>query len=277
MAWKHFLDKWSTVSRPWEQGSEPLEIRQAILDEVASKVTAAGPGKRIFPYGKVCVQVVVADDEERARFEAAVEEAWDLEQGIRERLTERGAVPPARLVVEIELVPEGGEAFGGRRYRIVYEREPGGGKAAGGTARGERQEAAPPAERPALELAVVRGRAQEAAYRFTEPRILLGRMEEVLDEAGRVKRRNDVAFVDGTGEGGERGDSDEINRTVSREHARITWDEDERCFWLRAEAQGVRIFRGGDPIEVSRHDRRGVRLVAGDEIYLGRASVRVRW
>lgn len=257
MALKDFLDKWSTVARPWEQGTEPIEIREAILAEAAGQVTAAGPGKRIFPYGRVKVHLLVEGPEERARFEAAVEQAWNLEEALRERLLERGATPPRGLAVEVEITEEGGEAFAGRRYRLTYDRA-----------------AAPVPEKPApsrpvLELVVARGKAAEEAYRFTAERVLLGRLAEVLDEAGRVKRRNDVAFLD------EVGEADEINRTVSREHARIGWDEEAKCFWLRAEAQGVRIFRGGDPIEVSRHDRRGVRVMAGDEIYLGRACLKV--
>jgi predicted component of type VI protein secretion system len=69
----------------------------------------------------------------------------------------------------------------------------------------------------------------------------------------------------------------EINSTVSREHARITWDAASDGYWLRAEqnASGTRIYRGGKIIVASAHDRRGARLQAGDEIYLGRACVKV--
>jgi len=82
-----------------------------------------------------------------------------------------------------------------------------------------------------------------------------------------VKRRNDIAFLE---EG-------ELNQTVSREHARIAWDPETQAFWLRDEgsASGTLLLRSGRSIEVSRHDRRGVRLQSGDEVYLGRAAVRV--
>ncbi|HTQ78519.1 MAG TPA: FHA domain-containing protein, partial [Thermoanaerobaculia bacterium] len=84
---------------------------------------------------------------------------------------------------------------------------------------------------------------------------------------GRVKRRNDVAFLE----------EDDLSQTVSREHARIAWDPESGAFWLRDEgsASGTLLFRAGRSIEVSRHDRRGVKLEDGDEIYLGRAAVRV--
>ena len=65
--------------------------------------------------------------------------------------------------------------------------------------------------------------------------------------------------------------------TVSREHARIAWDPESDAYWLRDEgsASGTLLFRAGRSIEVSRHDRRGVRLESGDEVYLGRAAVKV--
>jgi hypothetical protein len=121
--------------------------------------------------------------------------------------------------------------------------------------------------RPLLRLAVLKGKAVREAYSCDADRLYLGRLEEVLDGAGRVRRRNDVAFL-------EEGD---LNQTVSREHARIAWEPESRAFWLRDEgsSSGTVIFRAGRSIEVSRHDRRGVRLETGDEVYLGRAALRV--
>jgi pSer/pThr/pTyr-binding forkhead associated (FHA) protein len=114
---------------------------------------------------------------------------------------------------------------------------------------------------------VLKGKAVKDAYELDLDRVYLGRLEEVLDAAGRVKRRNDVAFLE---EG-------EASQTVSREHARIAWDAESHAFWLRDEgsASGTLLLRDGRAIEVSRHDRRGVKLESGDEVYLGRAAVRV--
>ena len=121
--------------------------------------------------------------------------------------------------------------------------------------------------RPLLRLAVLKGKAVREAYSCDADRLYLGRLEEVVDGAGRVRRRNDIAFL-------EEGD---LNQTVSREHARIAWEPESRAFWLRDEgsSSGTVIFRAGRSIEVSRHDRRGVRLETGDEVYLGRAALRV--
>jgi pSer/pThr/pTyr-binding forkhead associated (FHA) protein len=90
---------------------------------------------------------------------------------------------------------------------------------------------------------------------------------EVLDADGRVKHKNDVAFLE---EG-------EVSPTVSREHARIVWDEAEGEYRLRDDgsASGTRLLREGRSLEVSGHDRRGVRLRSGDQLYFGRASVKV--
>ena len=127
--------------------------------------------------------------------------------------------------------------------------------------------AAAGAGRPTLELTVLKGTATQRVYVHEGPRVHLGRLEEVVDPDGRVRRRNDVAFLE----------AGEINSTVSREHARIAWDAESGGYWLRAEqnASGTRIYRGGRTIDVSAHDRRGVRLQPGDEIYLGRAAVKV--
>lgn len=241
-------------SRPWEMGTEPMEVRRAVLDEIDGHVVAAGGGRRVFPYNHVRVQLLVGSAEERSMLEGVVREGWDLEGEVRRRMREHGAELPAGFTLEIGYAEETGPEFGGRRYHVTYERT-------------EEEPAPDAAERPILELTVTKGKATRQVYDFTSERVYLGRMEEVIDGEGRVRRRNDVAFLE---EG-------EVNQTVSREQARITWDDATRGYWLRAEpgASATRIFRDGRAIEVSRQDRRGVRLQAGDEVYLGRACLKV--
>jgi len=114
---------------------------------------------------------------------------------------------------------------------------------------------------------VLKGTAGQHVYSFNGPdRLNLGRLDDVFDDEGRVRRRNDVAFHE---EG-------EVNATVSREQARIVWDDEIKAYRLRAEpgASATRILRDGRSIDVSAQDRRGVRLHSGDEIYLGRACVK---
>ncbi len=109
---------------------------------------------------------------------------------------------------------------------------------------------------------MLKGTATKKAYAFTEPTILLGRTPEVSDSNGRI-RRNHVAF-------------DDENATVSRAHAKLTYDKVRREYRLldNGSARGTRIVRGATTIPVLR-DPRGVRIQSGDEIQLGDASVRV--
>ena len=240
--------------KPWMKGTSPLEIRRAILDEVESRVIAVGGGKRLFPFNRLRIHLLAPEPQVRTELEAVVREGWNLKQEIAARLRERDCPVPADLEVEVAFDETAGPAFGDRRFWVEYAKA----------------EAAPPepvAAKPTLEITVLKGAATQRVYELAGDRIYLGRLEEVTDSDGRVRRRNDVAFRE---EG-------EINHTVSREHARIAWDGATNGFWLRAEqnASGTRIYRGGKAIDVSAHDRRGVRLQAGDEVHLGRAVVKV--
>lgn len=257
-----FLGKVRHWIKPWMAGSEPMEIRRGILEDVGTRIVAVGGGKRVFPFNRVTVHLRADDPEERVALEAVVSEGWDLARDIPERLSELDARAPSDLEVTAR-IEEGADAeseFGERRFRVTYER------AESVAAPTPETTAAPAgAVRPTLELTVLQGTATQKVFSSTADRVYIGRLREVLDPEGRVKRRNDVAFLD---EG-------EINQTVSREHARILWDGETRSFWLRAEQKGTRVFRDSRTIEVSPQDRRGVRLQPGDEVYVGRACLKV--
>ena len=291
MSMERIFDKLRQWRRPWTSGTEPLEIHRALLEDIEAQSVAVGGGRRIFPFDRVEVTLLAASPEEKARLEAIAAAAWDLAREVEQRLKAGGVEIPAGLAIPIQVTTEGdpesggpdsggpafgGPTFGNRRYALAFRslgRETentgqppaavGRQAAAGGT------EATPPPRdaRPHLHVAVLKGQATRDSFDLDADRIYLGRLDEVLDTAGRVKRRNDVAFLE---EG-------ECNQTVSREHARIVWDPESRSYWLRDEgsASGTLLFRAGRSIEVSRHDRRGVRLADGDEIYLGRAAVKV--
>lgn len=251
------IGKMRAFLKPWMKGTSPLEIRRAVLDDAESRIVAVGEGKRIFPYNRLTVHLLATDPQERAALEAAARHGWDLEREIAARLQERGCPVPPGFKVDVAFDDEPRPDLGERRFWIEYaETEP-----------PPIAAVAAPQTRPTLELTVLKGNATQRVYELDEPRIFLGRLEEVVDADNRVRRRNQVAFRE---EG-------EINSTVSREHARITWDDASGGYWLRAEqnASGTRIIRAGKTIDVSAHDRRGVRLQAGDEIYLGRACVKV--
>ncbi len=256
MTFERIVEKLRHWGRPWVAGTEPIEIHRAILEELESQVVAAGGGRRVFPFATVEVRLLAAGAEQRARLEAVVQEGWELERELRERLAPRDVRVPAGLAIGVSVTEEDGPEFGGRRYAISCRKADELGSE-GTVLRG----------RPGLRFTILKGKTARETYDLTADRVYLGRLEEVLDAVGRVKRRNDIAFLE---EG-------EVNQTVSREHARIAWDAEIGAFRVRDEgsASGTRLFRDGRPIEVSGHDRQGVRLQSGDEIYLGRAAVRV--
>lgn len=252
----NLMDKLRGWMRPWTTGTEPMELRRAILDDVESRVVSAGAGKRIFPYNRLEVRLLAAGPREREELEAVAREVWNLRQEITDRLRDHGSSVPPGLEVEVTVTEQPAPELGERHWHVSYLRAEGG------------STAAPSRRRPTLVLTILQGQAAQRVYEFdSSDKINLGRLSEVMDEDGRVARRNDVAFQ-------EEGD---INRTVSREQARIVWDAQSSEYRLRAEpgASGTRILRDGKTIDVSSHDRRGVRLFPGDEIYLGKASLKV--
>jgi hypothetical protein len=252
------MDKLRHWGRPWAAGTEPVEIHRALLEDVDSQVVAVGGGRRVFPFDRVEVKLLATSPEEKTRLEAIAQNGWNLESEIRDRLKAQGVRVPEGLTVPVVVTEERAPEFGERRYALGFRKAA---AAAGPDAPPRR------AVRPPLHLTIVKGKAVQEAYDFDAERIYLGRLEEVLDVAGRVKRRNDVAFLE----------DEDLSQTVSREHARIGWEAESGAFWLRDEgsASGTLLFRAGRSIEVSRHDRRGVKIEDGDEVYLGRAVVRV--
>jgi hypothetical protein len=116
-------------------------------------------------------------------------------------------------------------------------------------------------------LVVMRGKAAMETYALDKPRTNIGRMQELTDSEQRVVRRNDVVFDEG---------EDEANATVSRAHAHIRLETPAGEYRICDDESeyGTRIFREGKSIEVPAGNRRGERLRAGDEVYLGRACVR---
>ena len=251
----NWMDKLRGLVKPWTTGTEPMELRRAVLDDVESKIVTAGGGKRVFPFNRLEVRLLADNPEQREALEAIVREAWDLRHEVADRLRESGSAAPPGMEVDVQVTEEARPDFGDRHWHVVYHRSEG-------------AAAAGPGRRPTLVLTITQGRAKQVVYSFdSNDRITLGRLDEVLDEDGRVKRRNDVAFVE---EG-------EVNRTVSREQARILWDIESAEYRLRTEpgASGTRILRDGRTIDVSAQDRRGVRLLAGDEVYLGKACLKV--
>jgi predicted component of type VI protein secretion system len=100
-------------------------------------------------------------------------------------------------------------------------------------------------------------------------RIDLGRCAEVRDSRHRLIRTNHVAFLERSGD---------VNQSVSRRHAHISYEAAATCFRVHDDGSehGTGVVRRGRTLAVPRGTR-GVRLESGDEIVLGEARVRVRF
>jgi hypothetical protein len=115
-------------------------------------------------------------------------------------------------------------------------------------------------------LIVRQGVANATEVPIDRARIHIGRDIDVYRNGG-MHRRNDLAFIE----------DNDVNRSVSREHAHIDHDRvsgEYRLFndrwYARGGDCGTRIVRHGVSLEVHR-DSRGAKLQPGDEIHLGRA------
>ena len=236
--------RWTERMFGTAQSDDLVIVHRAILEDIESKVQVVARGRRVFPFAQVLVTLVGADSERRALLQGAFGER--LPADIREMLESGACELPRGFSVEVRTAASGEGA-----YEIDY------------------QAAAPkPAVAAPLEpgrITVLKGKAERSEYQLDRARTNLGRMAELTDADHRVVRRNDVVFEEG---------ADEVNATVSRRHAHIRMEEGEYRLCDDGSEFGTRIFRDGRSIEVPAGDRRGERLRPGDEIYLGRATMR---
>jgi len=236
---------------PPESDASPLEICQAVLEEIEQKVQPLGRGRRVFPYRRIRIRIC-SSGVDRPAIEAA---CADLDRRIEERLTELRCDTQPSLDVEVAALdaapadwpPE-------RRFAIDYHRD------------GETRTATLQSP-PQLHVVVVKGAATERTFTFTESTVAIGRTGEPTDDLGRM-RRNRVAFTDVR---------DGITETVGRAHARLRFDAASSSYLLfdDGSSNGTAIVRDGTTIPVPRLDPRGVRVRSGDEIQVGRAVMRI--
>lgn len=227
------------------ESNELLLVHRGILEEVAGKVQIVARGERIFPYPHVAITLISADPDRRAVYQSAFGDEGRLEKDIRDTLEGAGCQIPRGFALAIETAETGDGPF-----EIAYSSERKAEPAAAAAAPGK--------------LIVVKGKAAHNEYTLDKARTNLGRLDELTDAEQRVIRRNDVVFEEG----------DEVNATVSRKHAHIRLDAGEYRICDDGSEYGTRVFRDGRSIEVPAGNRRGEKLRAGDEIYLGRACVR---
>jgi hypothetical protein len=234
--------------------AKPLEIREAMLEDIERQVTPLGGGRRVFPFARIVARVV-APAASRGSREATFN---DFDARVRARFAELRCEAPSNLDVRVTVLkktPADWET--GRIFAVDYHAPP------DPVTRGAS------AARPVLQVTVLAGAATQPAYTIESPTVLVGRGVEPVDRAGRV-RRNHVSFAEDN--------TDAAAETVGRAHARFTWDTaaGEYRVFDEGSSNGTHVHRGGTSIAVPPRDPRGVRVRSGDEIQFGRARVRIK-
>ena len=231
--------------------SEAIELYRAALDQVAARASVGKRGSRVFPFDRIRLELEAAGPERRALLEALFSPEQMLAD-VRSSLVETGVEAPDELAVTVEY-PENPVV----EMRVICEKAP------------EPQAPPPAPETPLvpMRLITVTGASSQPDFLADRPHINLGRVHEVLDAMGRTVRRNDLTFAEG---------ADDITATVSRAHAHLQFDgaSGDWRIYDDGSSVGTVIFRDGKRIDVPPHAARGVRLLPGDEIYLGQARLR---
>ena len=238
-----------------EDAPEPLEVRRAILEEIASRTDNLARGKLSFGYSQVNVRILLPEPERRRSYELMFLEANSLTRDIKNDFVERKVDYPTRLKVEVELVDSLPPGVSDRGFDLSFS-NPLGSPASQNTMQ--------------VRLTLLVGNAENYEYCFNKPRINLGRLAEVLDSDLRTVRRNDLPLDD---------DSTAINSTVSRTHAHLEFDPEASRFRLfdDGSAHGTTVIRDGSVISVPQGNSKGVPLQPGDEIILGKVRIRFEY
>ena len=235
---------------------ELAEIRLALLDEVKARSHRVS-GRDVFPFNVVRIRLLGVPAGQSKVFSGKFFAEFcrgELTAG----LSKSGCRYPADLEVEVETTPA---LPGPKEHWLVVEAE------------SREAPEAPPIKIQSAKLVVAKGRANVDELPLTKARTNIGRTVDVFRSDG-PSRRNDLAFDE----------SNEFSKTVSREHAHVTYSRQTgefRIFNDRAYqpgpgasgACGLWIIRDGLSHEVHRGVR-GVRLEPGDEINLGRAVLK---
>ena len=246
------------ASRISKDAPELAEIRLAVLDAVKSKSHRAG-GKSVFPFNLIRIHLRGVPDAQSPVFQGDFLAKYFSEE-IKSGLARASYRFPEDFELEIHSTPKLPEP--GEEWLWVE------------TAAQETRERQVSAQtRKPARLVVMQGAANQSEIGVTKARTNIGRTMDVYRVDG-PSRRNDLAFTE----------DNEINRTVSREHAHILYSKktgEYRLFndrWRKAGNKsdpgcGVWIIRDGISQAVH-HNTRGTALKAGDEIHLGRAVIR---
>lgn len=238
---------------PLAADATPLEISQAVVDDIERKLQPVGRGRRIFPYSRVAVRIRQANGD-RAALEAAFAGIGDR---IRERFAELQCETPPSLEVKVILLRKRPQDWPADKHYAIEYAAPA--ESAGASAAA--------ASMPSMNISIVKGAATRKAYSFNEATISIGRTPDPTGDPA-AARRNRVAFLD---------TADGVTETVGRAHAHFRYDPRSREYRLfdDGSSNGTTIVRNGAAIPVPSRDPRGVRVCSGDEVQVGRAVLRI--
>lgn len=251
-----FLEKWGRtlfeaplagIPNP-DEPPELAEIRLAVLDQIREKSYRSG-GKKVFPFDLLRVRLRGVEETRCAVYAGRFFRKY-LEQEVRNALVHTACRYPEGLRVEVHVtagLPQRGENW--LRVETGQQEQ----TTTGMTAR----------------LVVCEGDANVTEISLDKARTNIGRAMDVMRSEG-LHRRNDLVFAADT----------EVNRSVSREHAHISFDNasgeyrlfNDRWYALGGHDCGTWIVRDGMSLEVHRNTR-GTKLEPGDEIHFGLAVV----
>lgn len=227
---------------------EPLELKQQILEALEAKITPIGGGRRIFPYPRLTIELYAPAEELRGPLQQAFIAEERLAEAVRSYLQPRCEIPRG-MSVEVAFVAEPWPAWTENSFFHLTVDSVSSGPA--------------PPQSFTAQLAVLRGLANKRKFALTKRVTFLGRLPEVTNSRGRVVQRNDLYFAE----------ENDINHTVSRQHARIEADKGEFFLYDDDSTHGTVIFRqDGSRLEVA--GRIPTPLLDNDEIRLGEACLR---
>ena len=248
--------------------TEPLEIRQAVLQAIVDLTRPAGRGRRLLPFDRIDVEILAPTVDGRRVFEAVLARDEGLEAAASRLLASAGCDVTSSCGIEVHYRKRRPPGWTPEQHFAVTGRAEAARDATAATAVAEAAPVAAPATAavlPLVVLKVIKGQATKRSVELRAGRINIGRQEEVSDRDQRLVRRNQLVFVEG----------EPLSDTVSRAHAHVRCAPGGECR-LRDDnsAYGTRVVRGGQTIDVVPTNTRGVRLQPGDEVHLGRAIVR---
>ncbi len=246
------------INPPLSDDATPLDLQHAILEAIESRAQPVGGGRRALHDGYVKVKVLAND--------AADERALQLVlSGIRDkaaaRLRELQCDVPAAFAVEVAYARKRSSSWpAGQPILIEFGAE----APAGSQAAVAQETPAAGTAQPQLVLSILRGRASAPSYALREPSVRIGRSAAPVDDRGHA-RQNHVVFDE----------DDPHSRTVGRGHCEIRYDRGEYRIFDERSANGTRIIRGGQVIDVPPKDPFGVAIRSGDELEFWTAAARV--